>query len=129
MILALCVDDKMGLRFNNRRQSRDSAVAADLMARSGTLWIHPHSQKLFEGLDVHADENYLDKAGAGEWCFCEDTGYLNHIERIEGLVLYRWNRVYPRDLTFVFPGMWKLAASEDFPGSSHDTITREEYTL
>lgn len=127
MILTLCVDDNLGLRFNKRRQSRDSVLISDLSKRAGTLWIHPDSAKLFEGFPVMVDIDYLEKAMTGEWCFCEDTQYLDHCERIEKIVLYRWNRVYPKDMTFAFPGQWHLVASTDFPGSSHEIITREEY--
>lgn len=127
MILALCVDDNLGLGFNKRRQSRDSAVISDIMARGKRVWIHPASGRLFDGQNALADEDYLSKAGDGEWCFCEDTEYLNYVGRIEKIVLYRWNRVYPRDMSFVFPGQWRLAAAADFPGSSHEKITCEEY--
>ena len=127
MILAVCVDDKMGLQFNRRRQSRDSAVVADILAQAEPVWIHPFSEKLFAGKAV-ADEAWLSKAGAGEWCFCEDRSYLEHIDKIEKIVLYRWNRVYPRDMVFEFPGLWKLAERTEFGGSSHEISTREVYT-
>lgn len=127
MILALCVDEKLGLQFNRRRQSRDSAVIADVLASAERVWIHPFSAKLFAGGAVTVDENYLELARNGEICFAEDTGYLNHKDKIEKIILYRWNRVYPRDLTFAFPGQWRLAESQDFSGSSHEKITREVY--
>ena len=127
MILVLCVDEKMGLQFNRRRQSRDSAVSADIMARAGRLWIHPFSEKLF-GEGVLTDENWLFKAEPGDWCFCEDRSYLDCTERIEKIILYRWNRVYPRDMIFEFPGLWKLDQVTQLKGSSHEIITREVYT-
>lgn len=128
MILAVCVDDNMGMQFNHRRQSRDSAVISDLLESADSLWIHPFSEKLFPpDSAVNTHENYLTLAGDGDWCFAEDTAYLNHADIIEKIILYRWNRVYPRDLLFRFPGQWKLCESRDFPGSSHDIITREVY--
>lgn len=127
MILALCVDDCNGLRFNRRRQSRDREVIRDLMASAETVWIHPDSASLFSGETVRADGSYLALAGEGELCFCEDDAYLNHRDAIETIILYRWNRVYPRDLCFQFPGQWRLAETRDFPGSSHEKISREVY--
>ena len=41
MILAFCIDDQGGLAFNHRRQSRDRALVADLLAAGCTyarLW-------------------------------------------------------------------------------------------
>ena len=35
MTLAFCVDDRGGLSFNRRRQSRDRAVSADLLSQAG----------------------------------------------------------------------------------------------
>ena len=127
MILAVCVDDKMGLQFNHRRQSRDSAAISDVLQSGETVWIHPFSEKLFDGKAV-ADEEYLAKAEPGHWCFWEDRSYLDYSHRIEKIVLYRWNRVYPRDMVFEFPGQWRLAEKTEFNGSSHETITREVYT-
>ena len=41
MIIAVCVDDKGGMLFNNRRQSRDRAQQVDLLSLCGEkkLWI------------------------------------------------------------------------------------------
>lgn len=44
MILAFCIDDQGGLAFNHRRQSRDRALVADLLAAAGAtlsyrLWV------------------------------------------------------------------------------------------
>ena len=49
MTLAFCVDDRGGLSFNRRRQSRDRAVSADLLSQAGecTLWVEPCSRPLF----------------------------------------------------------------------------------
>lgn len=127
MILAVCVDDQMGLQFNHRRQSRDSAVITDLTESAQTLWIHPFSQKLFAGTRAQVSEDYLRAAGPGEICFCEDGAYWDYADQIEKIILYRWNRTYPRSVTFAFPGQWRLAESRDFSGSSHEKITREVY--
>ena len=128
MILALCADDKLGLQFNHRRQSRDRAVISDLLENAGTLWIHPFSEKLFlHGSGIEMDENFLALAGEDDWCFVEDTAYLEYTDRIKRIILYRWNRVYPRDMVFEFPGEWKLVQSSEFCGSSHEKITREVY--
>ena len=48
-------------------------------------------------------------------------------DKIEKIVLFRWNRHYPADAHFQFPGKWALTAREDFPGSSHEKITMEVY--
>ena len=49
MTVALCADDRGGLSFHRRRQSRDRAVSADLLSQAGecTLWVEPYSRPLF----------------------------------------------------------------------------------
>lgn len=76
---------------------------------------------------VYAGADYLSHAGQGQWCFCENGDYLDCAPDIEKIVLFRWNRDYPADLYFTYPGEWRLADSQDFPGKSHETITMEVY--
>ena len=127
MIVAVCVDDHLGMQFNRRRQSKDAALRAKLLELSGgTLRMSGYSAKQFD-CPVYAGEDYLSGAQSGEFCFCENTDYLEFAGRIEKLLLFRWNRVYPADVHFTFPGEWRMTAAEEFPGSSHETITMEVY--
>ena len=52
MIVCLCLDDREGLFFNHRRQSRDRAVFQDVgeTVGQGRLWVHPYSLPLLQGL-------------------------------------------------------------------------------
>ena len=64
--------------------------------------------------------------------YIADTeGGVGWLDRLEGLVLYRWNRRYPADAWLdVRPGPpgWTLARREEFSGHSHERITKEVYT-
>ena len=49
MTLYFCLDDRNGMLFNHRRQSRDAAVLEDIRSRlEGELVIDPISQRLME---------------------------------------------------------------------------------
>ena len=51
-------------------------------------------------------------------------------DKINTLIIYKWNRIYPADLHFdinVNDVSWELIDSEEFNGSSHEKITREIY--
>ncbi len=127
MILAVCVDNAFGMMFGKRRQSKDAALRERLLMLSGgRLRMSAYSAKQFEGT-VCSGEDYLSAAGDGDWCFVENGDYEAYADRIEQIVLFRWNRDYPADLHFRFPGQWELISSEDFPGKSHDKITQEVY--
>lgn len=127
MIIAACVDEAMGLQFAGRRQSRDRVLIQELEAMAGgRLRVCPSAEKLF-GSGCCTGGDWLSGAGAGDWCFCEDCAYLPYADRIEKIVLFQWNRSYPADLYFQFPGAWTLVSRRDLVGSSHEKITVEVY--
>lgn len=134
MILITCVDASGGLLFNGRRQSQDRVLRAEILslAAGKPLWMDSYTAALFEGekADIRVDEDFLAKAGPGEYALLEDREAAPYEDRIEKIILYHWNRAYPGDLFFdidVTAG-WQPVSSRDFAGSSHDKITEEVYT-
>ena len=128
MILIACVDDNLGMAFNRRRQSQDRVLRARLLERVGAakLWMSPYSARQFEALPENAQvcEDFLSRAGAGEYCFAE----LECPAQAEGVVLYRWNRVYPADARFTFKlNQFRMVEQTEFAGFSHPKITEEIY--
>lgn len=124
------------LFYLTRRQSRDRAVCARILedAAGRRLWMSRDTLRLFEAPYpeyLTAAEDFLAQAGPGELCFVEEPPLLPWLDRLEGLVLYRWNRRYPADAWLdVRPGPpgWTLARREEFSGHSHERITKEVYT-
>lgn len=98
------------------------------------LWMSRDTLRLFEAPYpeyLTVAEDFLAQAGPGELCFVEEPPLLPWLDRLEGLVLYRWNRRYPADAWLdVRPGPpgWTLARREEFSGHSHERITKEVYT-
>ncbi|MCI8647813.1 MAG: ribonuclease Z [Firmicutes bacterium] len=134
MILAVCVDDNMGMLFNGRRQSQDREVRRQLLEDAGarTLWMSAYSAKQFpeeqEKERFRIDESFWDKAQAEDWCFVEAAVPAGKEAAIMQLVLFKWNRVYPADTYFdISLKGWKLAERGEFKGYSHETITKEVY--
>ena len=134
MILAVCVDDEYGVRFNRRRQSRDRAISADVLWEAGehTLWMAPESRMLFpeeaEGICAAAD--FLERAGDQDLCFAETPPLRPWLDRVNKLVIYHWNRRYPADQRLDFDPRaegFRLDSCSDFPGHSHASITKEVY--
>ncbi len=133
MNVILCVDDNYGMLFNHRRQSSDWVLLEHIVGLVGEnrLWMNAYSEKLFLKLDlphILTDENYIEKAEKGDFCFVEDLDITNYYEEIESLILFKWNRRYPADMCFAFDAnLWVLEDSEDFSGHSHEKITKEIY--
>lgn len=130
MIAAVCIDDRNGLLFNHRRLSRDRAQQEDLLALCGEkpLWLAPYSAPLFDWAPerVRVEEDFLEQAAPGDICFVEDR--QPPAEKLEGLILYRWNRAYPSDVRLELDlSRFTLTERTEFPGVSHETITREQY--
>lgn len=129
MILISCADNALGLRFNHRRQSRDRVVCGRMLEESGgKLWLAEGSEGLFVGfpeaeLNIIADPMEVPEGGSCFWEWPTEAP-------AEKIILYRWNRDYPGDEHFLFPGgetAWLLSRQEDFPGFSHEKITEEIY--
>ncbi|MCI9604525.1 MAG: ribonuclease Z [Ruminococcus sp.] len=135
MIIIACVDDRNGMMFNNRRQSRDSVVCEDILleCRGKKLYMSSYSGKLFgeaEGADIRISEDILNEAGKGDACFVEETETAGFEEYIGKVILYKWNRRYPADRQFspdLSDGSWELKRTEEFQGSSHEKVTKEVY--
>ncbi len=133
MIIIACVDDKMGMCFNNRRQSQDRLLRRRLLgiASGGVLRMNGYSARQFEpeyAESISAAENFADLAGAGDYCFFENQSPKKYADAAEKLILFRWNRRYPGDMFFdIDLSGWRLESASDFPGSSHEKITEEVY--
>ena len=130
MIIAVAIDDNSGMTFNNRRQSRDSALCADLLnSATAKLRMNSYSAKLFdENEKIIVSESFLDEAADNDVCFVENVSPTPYIDRAIGLIIYRWNRRYPVQTKFdVDLSQFKLVSSFDFVGTSHEKITKEIY--
>lgn len=132
MWLMACVDDSLGMAFNHRRQSQDRVLRGKMLDRAAgkPLWMSPYSAGQFDPLprNIQVAEDFWARAGAGEYCFAELQAPGAWLDRLEGVVLYRWNRRYPSDLKFDLPlERFVLRGRQDFAGHSHPQITEEVY--
>lgn len=134
MTVFVCIDNNNGMLFNSRRQSRDKCVIEDIaeFAENKNIFVHPYSQPLFAdaATSVQVAEDFLSKANADDFCFVEHAPLAPYAQKIDTVVLYHWNRIYPADTYLDFlPSQsgFTLQETKDFPGNSHDKITREVY--
>lgn len=129
MTLYICLDDRGGLLFNGRRLSRDAVLLADIIADAGEVYIDAFSEKLLTGAGIPfvlAGEELPPDAHF----FLENRDPEALLPLAKKLVLYRWNRHYPSDVRWEGnPGDFgfTLAETSEFPGKSHERITKEVY--
>lgn len=129
MILIICVDKKNGMMFNKRRQSQDRVVREKILAHAADtkLWMSTYTAKQFtEGGDFTVDDDFVTKAGVGEYCFVEDKDFS--LEKCEQVILYHWNRQYPGDKFFkedLTANGYQKVSEMEFAGYSHEKITEQ----
>ena len=133
MTVVVCLDERGGMAFNKRRQSSDSVVTEDILdSACGRLIVYPYSEKLIRaaGGVCRVSDDALAEAGKDDFVLLEDRRIGEAVKRVEGLIIYRWNRHYPSDLRFdITPesaGL-RLVSTDDLVGSSHEKITKEVY--
>ena len=135
MHIVVCLDDNNGMMFNKRRQSQDKLLRADISNSIGdsNLFMNHYSYKLYKDIDngkVQVCDDFLNKCGVNDFCLVEDKSLSSYVNKIDTLIVYKWNRVYPCDLYFdidLQTSNWKLIESSEFQGSSHNKITKEIY--
>lgn len=133
MIVIVCLDDKKGMIFNHRRQSRDQAVTDRIqkICTGKKLWMNPYSDQLYgslEGTDIVVENDFLSLAGSGEICLVESDSLIPSIEKIEQIIVYWWNQTYPADVYLDLDlSQWERKERNEFSGTSHEKITEERY--
>lgn len=128
MNIIVCLDDNFGMAFNGRRQSKDRYVRREILSLCGNarLWMNKYSFLQFEENtgNIVADDRFLTKAGAGEFCFIE-TDVISY-DRVSRVYAFFWNTIYPSNLKFDTKGLTEIS-SRDFVGYSHKKITLKVY--
>ena len=126
MKLIVCLDDKNGMLFNKRRQSRDKILIENVLelCKGKKLYTNEYSSALFPENSVAVCENF----DAVEKGFVFAENFMVDEDKIQEIIIYKWNRVYPADTFFnISLDNWNLTETVEFVGSSHEKITRERY--
>lgn len=131
MNLIICIDDNGGISFNNRRLSRDKVLCERILSftKNKTLWMNKYSYKIFSAENICVDNEFLSKAKSDDFCFVENIDFLQFLDNVNKIIVYKWNRVYPSDLKLdkSILNNKSLISTVDFKGNSHEKITEEMY--
>ncbi len=134
MKIIVSVDDRGGMAFNKRRLSRDKAVISDIesIVLDEALFAEPYSAELFSdaALNIILSQTPEKLAEEDDFVFLETRSPAPFAKDARELIIYKWNRRYPFDVSLGFSPEelgFKLKSSHEFAGNSHDKITREVY--
>ena len=129
MTLVLCLDDKGGMTFFSKRQSKDRILRKELLDQvgDGRLVISPYTKGQFEeNFSFTVSDSPHEEGKEGDFLFVENTPLPK--DGVNRVILYRWNRTYPADRYFSekeYLSSFCRVAKRDFKGSSHEKITEE----
>lgn len=130
MIVMICLDDKGGMRFHDRRQSQDRILRQRMkeIVKDAKVFMNETSEKLYQEFQNRVVcENFLEKAGENDYCLVEDQSLLPLEKEIKKIIIFWWNKIYPADMFFDLSlDQWQLVETKEFEGSSHQ-ITEEIY--
>lgn len=130
MNIIVCIDNKNGMMFNKKRQSKDRKLIEDIInSIKSKICMNKYSSGLFlKYLDqIIIDENFLTKY-QDYYCFVENDSLKDFENKINTIIIYKWNRDYPADLYLnIDLNNYDLIKAEEFPGYSHEKITKEIY--
>ena len=90
--------------------------------------MNAYSAKLYQEIkNPIICEDFLQKAGKGQTCIVENLLLKPYIDKIEEIIVFRWNKVYPSDQVLdVNLYEWNLVEEEQIEGSTHE-ITKQIY--
>lgn len=133
MTVIVCLDQNRGMMFHNRRQSRDSAVTEKIqeICAGKRLLMDAYTYRLYgnlKGVETIGDDAFLEKAKDKDYCLAESARLLPVSDRIQGMIVFWWNRIYPSDVFLDLDlKTWEKIKRMEFPGTSHEKITLEYY--
>ena len=128
MRLILCIDDKNGMAFNHRRQTRDKKQRQHMYRKiDGPLYVNAYTRKLLLEDKDHPellsleDLDLKDKSAS---VFIENEDIEKYVEYADQIMIYRWNRIYLSDLYFDEKNLegYRLFEKDTFSGTSHPGI-------
>jgi hypothetical protein len=124
MKVFICLDEKNGMMFNKRRQSKDSIVIKKVrkIVDKEVLYVSEYTQSLFPEGKVCEDFSVING-----YAFIENPNDI-FPDMIDTLYIFKWNRHYPSDKKFTMDLLGYIKSDEvEFGGSSHEKITLETY--
>lgn len=130
MTVIVCVDDDFGMSFCSKRQSMDSKLRIRVLdsIKDGFIYMNEYTFSQFDENTnkIKTADNFNNINGT---CFLESPSLIPDKEKIDKIILYKWNRRYPSTEKFDATILkdYKLESSFDFVGNSHEKITEEIY--
>ena len=133
MNIIACIDNENGILFNSRRQSRDAKVFEDIKNTidAKIIYCSEYSAKLLQEHSFStAIVKTLKAVPKNGYYFLEDNLPPEFLSQINKIIIYKWNKIYPKDTySGIDISKMKPVSTTEFEGKSHKIITKEIYEL
>ena len=131
MNIIVCIDERGGMLFHQRRVSRDQVVILDIVnSIQEKIYMNEYSQKMFYEYGIDKNIEIFTEISKDGCYFIENQYLQPYVHNIEKLVVYCWNRHYPSDFKLdidLSSSRWMKISDEDLQGKSHEKITKSIY--
>lgn len=136
--LIICLDNKNGASFSNKRQSSDQEVIKKIITllNGEKLYVNRYTQLMLSKYPINCVvcNDPLNEAPENAFVMLENNVRsirdMDNIEVVKTVFAFRWNRVYPSDVKLnigeAFKNL-KIKGVLSFKGHSHDKIDLEVY--
>ncbi len=132
MNLIVITDERKGMSFNSRRQSRDKVLCEYILRLTHkNIYMTEYSAKLFSqyGNNITVTDDFSN-LGSDDFVLLENISPSSLNAEFDLIYLFGWNKKYPADVYFdIDLSGALLASSNEFEGNSHDKITCELYSI
>ena len=132
MTAIVCIEDRGGILFLKRRVSRDREVYRDIAESYKKVYMTSYSLPLFGDVEIDAvvRQAPIAEGECGDVCLIESGEIADNLHKIARLIIYRWNRTYPFDVSIGFDpeaSGFRLVSTDEFVGYSHEKIIKNIY--
>ena len=103
MVIVACIDKSGNIALNTNGQLNHIIfwVRLKVVSNEALLYMNFNSSRQFGYYPMKMiDDDFLDIAGEDSYCFVEDTDITPYIDRIDKIILYKWNKKFSSKFEF-----------------------------
>lgn len=132
MVIVACIDKLGNIALNTNGQINHLIflVRLKMISNEALLYMSYNSYLQFGCYPmIMIDDNFLDIAGEDSYCFVEDTDITPYIDRIDKIILYKWNKKFSSKLKFdnSILNKFNIVSQKSFYGDHFLKISEEVY--
>lgn len=132
MVIVACIDKSGNIALNTNGQLNHIIflVRLKVVSNEALLYMNSNSNLQFGFYPmIMVDDDFLDIAEEDSYCFVEDTDITPYINRIDKIILYKWNKNFSSKFKFDTSILdnFSIVSNKCFYGETFLKISEEIY--